>query len=161
MSLLPLFPLLFAVKWWDQIPWSQVFLMLSSKLGFSFSTCTLIKRLFCSSSLSAIRVASSVYVKLLTFLPAILIPACDSSSPAFHMMYSAYRFFKNKVLCIWVNCFSIYISLTTGSHCGAAITQRYRLSLCLSYYSRQRWHICFFPYHPHCTIPISSFHHST
>ena len=70
MSLLPLFPLLFAVKWWDQIPWSQVFLMLSSKLGFSFSTCTLIKRLFCSSSLSAIRVVSSAYARLL-FLPAV------------------------------------------------------------------------------------------
>ena len=34
---------------------------------------------------------SSVYLKLLIFLPAILIPACVSSSPAFLMMYSAYE----------------------------------------------------------------------
>ena len=45
--------------------------------------------LFSSSSLSAIRVVSSAYLKLLIFLPAILIPACASSSPAFLMMYSA------------------------------------------------------------------------
>ena len=46
--------------------------------------------LFSFSSLSAIRVASSAYLRLLIFLLAILIPACDSSSPAFHMMYSVY-----------------------------------------------------------------------
>ena len=34
---------------------------------------------------------SSVYLRLLIFLLAILIPACASSSPAFHMMYSAYK----------------------------------------------------------------------
>ena len=34
---------------------------------------------------------SSAYLKLLIFLLAILIPACASSSPAFHMMYSAYK----------------------------------------------------------------------
>ena len=42
-----------------------------------------IKRLFSSSSLSVSRVVSSSYLRLLTFLLAILIPACDSSSPAF------------------------------------------------------------------------------
>ena len=35
------------------------------------------------------RVVSSAYLRLLIFLPAILIPACASSSPAFLMMYSA------------------------------------------------------------------------
>ena len=45
-------------------------------------------------SLSAIRVVSSAYLKLLIFLPAILILACASSSPAFLMMYSAYKFNK-------------------------------------------------------------------
>ena len=35
---------------------------------------------------------SSAYLKLLIFLPAILIPAYGSSSPAFHMMYSAQGF---------------------------------------------------------------------
>ena len=37
---------------------------------------------------------SSAYLWLLIFLPAILIPACASSSPAFHMMYSAYKLNK-------------------------------------------------------------------
>ena len=44
-----------------------------------------------SSSLSAIRVVSSAYMRLLIFLLAIFIPACASSCPAFCMMYSAYR----------------------------------------------------------------------
>uniref|UniRef100_A0AC11EIL7 Uncharacterized protein n=1 Tax=Ovis aries TaxID=9940 RepID=A0AC11EIL7_SHEEP len=66
-----------------------VFSMLSFKPTFSLSSFTFIKRLFSSSSLSAIRVVSSAYVRLLIFLPAILIPACASSSPAFLMMYSA------------------------------------------------------------------------
>ena len=55
---------------------------------------TFIKRLFSSSSLSAIKVVSSAYLRLLIFLPAILIPACASSSPAFLMMYSAYKLSK-------------------------------------------------------------------
>ena len=50
--------------------------------------------LFSSSLLSAIRVVSSAYLRLLIFLPAILIPACASSSPAFLMMYSAYKLSK-------------------------------------------------------------------
>ena len=44
--------------------------------------------------LSAIRVVSSAYLRLLIFLPAILIPACVSSSPAFLMMYSVYKLNK-------------------------------------------------------------------
>ena len=40
----------------------------------------------------AIRVASSAYLKLFLFFSAILIPTCDSSSPAFCIMYSAYTF---------------------------------------------------------------------
>ena len=47
-----------------------------------------------SSSLSAIRVVSSAYLRLLIFLPAILIPACASSSPTFHMMHSACKLNK-------------------------------------------------------------------
>ena len=53
-----------------------------------------IKRLFSSSSLSAIRVVSSAYLRLLIFFRAILIPACASSIPVFHMMYSAYKLNK-------------------------------------------------------------------
>ena len=71
-----------------------VFWMLSFKPTFSLSSFTFIKRLFSSSSLSAIRVVSSAYLRLLIFLPAILIPACASSSPAFLLMYSAYKLNK-------------------------------------------------------------------
>ena len=65
--------------------------MLSFKPTFSLSSFTFIKRL---SMLSAIRVVSSAYLRLLIFLPAILIPACASSSLAFYMMYSAYKLNK-------------------------------------------------------------------
>ena len=64
-----------------------VFWILNFKPTFSLSSFTFIRRLFNSSSLSAIRVVSFEYVRLLIFLPAILIPACASSSPAFCMMY--------------------------------------------------------------------------
>ena len=65
-----------------------VFLMVSFKPAFSLSSFTLIKRFFSSSSLYAFRVVSSAYLRLLTFLSAILIPACDSFSLAYHMMCS-------------------------------------------------------------------------
>ena len=68
-----------------------VFWVLSFKPTFSLSYFTFIKRLFSSSSPSAIRVVSSAYLRLLIFLLAILIPVCASSSPAFLMMYSAYK----------------------------------------------------------------------
>ena len=58
-----------------------VFRMLSFKPTFSLSF-TFIKRLFSSSLLSAIRVVSSAYLRLLIFLPITLIPVCASSSPA-------------------------------------------------------------------------------
>ena len=71
-----------------------VFWMLSFKPTFLLSSFTFIKRFFSSSLLSAITVVSSAYLRLLIFLPAILIPACASSSPAFLMMYSAYKLNK-------------------------------------------------------------------
>ena len=55
-----------------------VFWVLSFKPTFSLSSFTCIKRLFSSSSLSAIRVVSSAYLRLLIFLLAILISACAS-----------------------------------------------------------------------------------
>ena len=64
-----------------------VFWMLSFMPTFSLSSFTFIKRLFSSSPLSAIRVVPSAYLRLLIFLPAILIPACASSSAAFLMMF--------------------------------------------------------------------------
>ena len=107
LSLFRVFPHLFALKWWDQMPMILVFWMLSFKPVFSLSSFTFIKRLFGSSSLSAIRVVHiwgywcrcicicrCAYLRLLVFLPAILIPACASSSPAFRMMYSAYKLNK-------------------------------------------------------------------
>ena len=85
------------------LPWSGrtrchdlrflVFWMLNSKPTFSHSSLTFIKRPV-SSSLSARRVMTSAYLRLLIFLPAFLIPACTSSSPAFLMMYSAYKLNK-------------------------------------------------------------------
>ena len=71
-----------------------VFWMLGFRPTFLLSSFTFIKRLFISSLLSALRVVSSAYVRLLLFLPAILIPACASSSPAFYMMYSTYKLNK-------------------------------------------------------------------
>ena len=71
-----------------------VFWILSFKPTFSLSTFTFIKRLFSSSSFSAIRVVSSAYMRLLVFLLGILIPVCASSSPAFHTAYSAYKLNK-------------------------------------------------------------------
>ena len=71
-----------------------VFWMLSFKPAFSLSSFIFIKRLFSSSLIYAIRVVSSEYLKVLIFLPAIFVTACDSSSLAFCMMYSAYKLNK-------------------------------------------------------------------
>ena len=71
-----------------------VFWMLNFKPAFSFSSFIFISRLFSFSSLYAIRVVSSAYLRLLIFLLTILILACDSSSLAFHMMYSVYKLNK-------------------------------------------------------------------
>ena len=71
-----------------------VFWMLSFKTIFSLSSFTFIKGHFSPSSLSAIRLVSSAYLRLLIFLPAILISVCASSSPEFLMMYSAYKLNK-------------------------------------------------------------------
>ena len=94
LTLFPLFPDLFPMKWWNQMPWSSFSECWAISQLFSLSSFTFIKRLFSSSSLSAIRVVSSAYLRLLIFLPAILIPACASSNPAFLMMYSAYKLNK-------------------------------------------------------------------
>ena len=61
-----------------------VFLMLSFKPALSLSSFTFIKRLF-SSSLSALNVVSSAYLRLLIFFPAILFPASALPSPAFQL----------------------------------------------------------------------------
>ena len=63
--------------------------MLSFKPAFALSSFTFIKRFFSSFLLSAIRVVSSAYLRLLIFLLAILIPAYASSSLTHLMMYSS------------------------------------------------------------------------
>ena len=90
LSLFPLFPLLFAMTWWDQMPWSYFFeCWVLSPLFHSPLSPSSSGSLFSSSLLSAIEVVSSAYLRILIFLPAVLIPAWASSSPTFHMMYSA------------------------------------------------------------------------
>ena len=81
------------MKWWYWMPWSS-FWKLSFKPAFSLFSFTVIKRLFSSSSLSAIRVVSSACLRLLKFLLAVLVPACASSSLPFSMMYSVYKLNK-------------------------------------------------------------------
>ena len=56
-----------------------VFWMLSFKPTFSLSSFTFIKRLFSSSSLSALRVVSSAYARLLIFFPGQPKKLCDLS----------------------------------------------------------------------------------
>ena len=77
-------------------PYAMIFIfwMLSFKPTFSHSSFTFIKRLFSSSSRSAISVVSSAYLRWLIFLLAILIPAYVSSSPEFLIMYTAYQLNK-------------------------------------------------------------------
>ena len=70
-----------------------VFWMLNFKPTFSLSSFTFIKRVF-SSSLSAIRLVSSLCMRVLVFLMAILILSCALSSLAFHMMHSACKLNK-------------------------------------------------------------------
>ena len=87
-----------------------IFWILSFKPIFSLSSFTLFKRLFNYSSLSPIRVASSAYLRLLVFLLAILIPAYDSSSLAFHMTYSAFKLNKQgESIWLWYTTFPIWI----------------------------------------------------
>ena len=71
-----------------------VFWMLSFKPAFSLFSFPFIKRIYSSSLFSALMVVSSSYLRLLTFLPAILIPACASSGLAFLIMYCAYKLNK-------------------------------------------------------------------
>ena len=62
------------------------FWILSFKPDFSLSSITFIRRLFSSSSLSAVRVVLSAYLRLIFLLA--------SSFPVFLMMYSAYKLSK-------------------------------------------------------------------
>ena len=107
--------------------------MLSFKTAFSLSSFTFIKKLFfSSSSLSAIRVVSSAYLRLLIFLPAILIPDCDSSSPAFCMMYSEYKLSKQGDLIKCRKESSIFVLPSTSLYI-VAILKLFALVIFLSF----------------------------
>ena len=82
------FPLSISHKVMEPDAMILVIWMFSFKPDFSLSYFTFIKSLLTSSLLSAIKVESSAYLRLLIYLLAILIPACNSSNQAFHIMYS-------------------------------------------------------------------------
>ena len=72
----------------------------------------LIKRLFSSSSFSATRVVSPAYLRLLMFLLAVLIPACDLSSLAFYVMPSTYKLYKQGDMAALSYSFSFFFFLS-------------------------------------------------
>ena len=93
-----------------------VFWMLSFKPTFQLSSFTLVKRLFSSSSLSAIRMVSSAYLRLLIFLPKFLIPACASFRLGFCLMYSAYKLNKQgDNIQLWHNSFPVWNQFIVSS----------------------------------------------
>ena len=73
------------------MPWSFFECWVLSQF---FHSSLSLSRGFSSSSLSAIRVLSSGYLRLLIFLLAIWIPAWASSNLAFSMMYAVYKLNK-------------------------------------------------------------------
>ena len=70
---------------------------------------------------------SSAYLRLLIFLPAILIPACASSSLAFLMMYSAYKLNKQggniALTCSFLDLEPTYRSMSSSNCCFLTCTQ--------------------------------------
>ena len=64
-----------------------IFWVLSFWPAFSLSF-NFIKKLLSSSLLSAIKVVLSAYLRILIFVPPVLIPVCASFGLEFHMMYS-------------------------------------------------------------------------
>ena len=80
MSLFPLFPHLHCHEVMGLDVMILVFWMLSFKPTFSLPPLTFIKMLFSLFSLSAIRLVSSAYLRLLIFRLTISIPASASSS---------------------------------------------------------------------------------
>ena len=69
--------------------------MLSFKPAFSLSSFSFVKRLFSCSLLSAKRLASSAHLEVIDIYPSNLDSSLCSSSPAFRMMYSAYKLKKH------------------------------------------------------------------
>ena len=114
-----------------------VFGMLSFKPTFSLSSFTFIKRLFSSSLLSAIRVVSSGYLRLLIFLLVILIPACASSSQAFCKMYSAFTLNKQgDNIQLWHTPFPILNQWVTSTLLSLDMISKLGEFLLLMYFTR-------------------------
>ena len=91
-----------------------VFLMLSFKPTFSLSSFTFINRLFSSSSLSAIRVVSSAYLRLLLFLLAILILAC------IHIYLMEKK--KTGCVCVYIRMYNDKVKWKSLSHVQLFVT---------------------------------------
>ena len=144
-----------------------VFWMLSFKPTFPVSSFTFIKRLFSSSSLSAIRVVSSAYLKLLIFLLAILIPACASSSPVFLMMYSECKLNKQgDSIQPWRTSFPIWNQsvapcpvLTVASWPGECYTRISFIPFCWWYLRQYNYFIGYCPMNYICRIPLDTEKH--
>ena len=84
-----------------------VFWMLSFKPAFLFSSFTFIKRLFISSSFSAIRMVSSAYLRLI-LLPQSLFQHVLHPAQHFSLMYSAYKLNKGDNIQPWHTPFPIW-----------------------------------------------------
>ena len=99
------------------------FWMLSFKPAFSLSSFNFIKRLFSCTSLSAISVVITWISEVTEFFPRKLYSSLSFLSPAFHMMYSAYKLNKQgENIQPWHTPFSIlnlsvvaYLVLTVAS----------------------------------------------
>jgi len=82
------------LPWNDGTRWHDL-----RSLNVSF---TFIKRLFSSSSLSDIRVVSFAYLRLLIFLPAILIPVSNDQLPSFIFFQLCLSLFPSPCPCLRV-----------------------------------------------------------
>ena len=113
-----------------------IFLKIELKPSFTLYSFNFMKRNFSSYSLSTMRVVSSAYLRLFIFLLAILISACESSSPAFHMMYSTHKLNKQgDNIQSWCIPFPILNqSLLCGSNCCCLSVSYYYNSHLLSFY---------------------------
>ena len=82
------------LAWSDRTACHDLFWMLRFKPAFSLSSFTFRRGSLVPLHFLPLEMVSFAYLRLLIFLPAILIPACDSSSLTFHMIYAAYTLNK-------------------------------------------------------------------
>ena len=105
------------MKWWDWMPWSSFFerWVLSQLFHTSLSLSS--RGSSVPLHFSAIRVVSSAYLRLLIFLQAILTSACDSSIPAFHMIYFAWKLNKHYIQLWWTSFLILNQSISDANYC--------------------------------------------